>query len=667
MASYPALDPDAIKRFAADIAQRAGSPSSLPVPDGGAKLLQMPSPNAGLSALPMPTGQTSIMPPSNAPLQRLPMPASASSGAVVLPGTISTLAAPSVIAGNQNNRLPMPLGASASTQPSLLRGGPLPIPDVSGTQDPSATTPAAGNTSALQTRLTAAQNEQNRLRASGSGISQIGENVDPSTGAVTPGHLGFWKGLGKVGATVGDDLLRIAAPNVEMMIPGGYGHHQVLLAQQHGIVASDQDQLQAAAQLSDTQGQALQHQFMAQQEAAKAYALTHAKPSKGQLLYDKNGTPIGFQGPDGSYMGANDPNLPSGVGEILGAAARKQPTSAFELWQTQNPKGTAEDYLKLTSEGKVKTLPEQYNEALASNDDATAQRILKVIKATSTDPKVTVINAGAAARVAGQQLPNLGSGTGEAYLSTLPPQVANLVRSTANGDIAIPPAGSRAPGAQAMRQAVLSYDPTFTDARYKGKQQFKTGPDANSIVQLSTALEHLESAKNNSAAVGLAPMLGMNATANDAKYNKDIQLFTEEVGKLVKNGVVTKDEFEQLVNGLNSSRQGIRDASIDELTNLMGGKVQGLFQKYKTATDQDLPVNEFFDPKTQGRLAKYGIVQPSQVGSGPAQVVGGAPQRPANVPANYLSITDSQGQQHWLPPQSLAAAKQRDPGLKVSQ
>jgi hypothetical protein len=201
-----------------------------------------------------------------------------------------------------------------------------------------------------------------------------------------------------------------------------------------------------------------------------------------------------------------------------------------------------------------------------------------------------------------QYLPSAGAGqTGDAFLQSLNPNIASQIKAIAEGDIKMPPA--RSGQGLALRNAVLNYDPTFTDSRYDTKQNFKTKGDSQQVEGLATALEHLTKAQTNSEQVGFAPLLGHNATQADAKYNKDIQLYTEEVGKLIKGGVVTKEELHDLQSGLNSSRQGIRDASIGELTDLLNGKIKAKFQKYKAGTGQDLPVDKFFDKTTQQRLA----------------------------------------------------------------
>ena len=216
---------------------------------------------------------------------------------------------------------------------------------------------------------------------------------------------------------------------------------------------------------------------------------------------------------------------------------------------------------------------------------------------------------------------NPSTATGADYLATLPPGVQAQVKAMANGDIAIPPAGTRNPQAQQLRTAVMTYDPTYTDARYKGKQQFKGSGDAQNIMQLATGMEHADRAITNSAAAGFAPALGNKTfeSGPSAAYMQDVEFLTGEVGKLVKNGVLTVDESNKISSGLTSARQGIRDSALKETMDLLGGKTRALFQKYQNSTGQALPVNEFFDAKSQQRLQKYGLLEDGATGGGQSQ------------------------------------------------
>lgn len=212
--------------------------------------------------------------------------------------------------------------------------------------------------------------------------------------------------------------------------------------------------------------------------------------------------------------------------------------------------------------------------------------------------------------------PNPLAGRSDADLARL--------KAIANGDIPAPPA--RSPSYKSDMDAVLALDPTYTESRYKGVQQFKTGADANNLVMMTTALAHLDRATTNSQALGFSPTQSWNITPEQRRYSADVDLLTGEIGKLVKNGVVTEGEADRLTGNLKSMVQGNRAAALDELKTLMTGKIEGISQKFKNSTGRNVP-RTFFDPATQQRMAKYGIGEDSGIASGSAS--GPAPGAPA--------------------------------------
>jgi hypothetical protein len=193
------------------------------------------------------------------------------------------------------------------------------------------------------------------------------------------------------------------------------------------------------------------------------------------------------------------------------------------------------------------------------------------------------------------------------------------IKAMAAGDVKLPPAGSRAPGAAAKREAAFElarrsgYE--LTDALYKGKQDFKTGKDSNDIAGMTRVLGHLDRYQQNSDKLGVAPSLAVNVTTpGNAPLHKDVSAISEEFGKLVKGGVLTLDQSKDFQSGLLSSRPAIRNATINEIKELMGSQFEAKFQKYKTSTGTDLNPSQFFDAATQKRLAKQGLV-PGQAGT----------------------------------------------------
>jgi hypothetical protein len=368
----------------------------------------------------------------------------------------------------------------------------------------------------------------------------------------------------------------------------------LMLQRQHEFAVNDLAAAQQKAAITKTQ--------LENAKAQTDLIGNVASSVKDQASYDQARQTLQSQGIDTSrFPAAYDPNL------VQQFAA--QAISASD---------------KITQHLKAQEAQEtsRHNAATEATGAQTAAAATTRANASAIDARNNTVRTGIEAQRLKNEMmlaPNASGLTGDAYLQTLSPAAQAQVKAMANGDIAMPPAGSRNQMAQGLRQAVMAYDPTFTDARYKAKQNFKTGPDAGSVTQLSTAMEHLQNAQANSAKVGFAPFLNANATPADAAYNKDVSLFSQEAGKLVKNGVLSEGEFHDLQSGLNSTRQSIRDAALGELTNLMGGKVSAVFQKYKTATGQELPVQDFFDKPTQQRLQKAGIVQaPAATAGAPA-------------------------------------------------
>ena len=273
----------------------------------------------------------------------------------------------------------------------------------------------------------------------------------------------------------------------------------------------------------------------------------------------------------------------------------------------------------------------------------------------------------AAAGRAPKQPGLIGSGTaaagttGDAYLqAAVDPSMWNQVKSIANGDVKMPTAGMRGAN-QALRNAVMNYDPTYTDARYQTKQNFKDKGDSTSLLGLSTAMEHVERAATNQ---GFLNPLGSQATA----YNKDIQYFSQEAGKLIKGGVLTQGEYEDVKTGLDSNLPYVRKAALDETVNLLGGKVGGIFQKYRAGAGQELPVQEFFDPETQQRLQRFGVTRgaaaPAAAPAAPAAPAATTPAAPA-APTGLVTVQIPGQQPGHIPRSALAQFQHDNPNAKV--
>ena len=293
-------------------------------------------------------------------------------------------------------------------------------------------------------------------------------------------------------------------------------------------------------------------------------------------------------------------------------------------------------------------------------------------KATEAGQKAPLIQAqtaaqGAEAALHGAQAHLIQGGsaaggaglTGEAYLqAAVDPSMQNQVRATANGDVKMPTA-SRSPANQAFRNAVMNYDPTFTDARYTGKQEFKTGTESTKLNQLSTGLEHLESAISHADYNPLLPYSD-KATA----YAEDIKHFTQESGKYIKSGALTQGEYDDLMQKATSVIPSVREAALREKASLLGGKVRASFQQYRAATGQNLPVQEFFDPDTRARLTRYAL-SPGGAATAPAATAPAATTAAPAAPTGLVTVQIPGQQPGHIPRSALAQFQHDNPNAKV--
>lgn len=239
-------------------------------------------------------------------------------------------------------------------------------------------------------------------------------------------------------------------------------------------------------------------------------------------------------------------------------------------------------------------------------------------------------------------------------------------RMRAHGDLPLP--SPRTKGYDRAVALAAAVDDTgtfsqFAGTRYQAKADFRSKGDADKLVQITTALGHLDRALKNSAALGFEPSISTNMTPGQHAYNQDIQNTTDEVGRLIKNGVVPEGEANRMLNNLNSAFQGNRDAGLKELKELMGSKLEGVFQKYKNGTGQAIPAS-MFDAPTQARLKAQGLGGSIDFGGTPATPApGGSPAPPAapapppaplKLPAGSVSVTDPAGGVHYFPNEAAA-------------
>lgn len=205
--------------------------------------------------------------------------------------------------------------------------------------------------------------------------------------------------------------------------------------------------------------------------------------------------------------------------------------------------------------------------------------------------------------------------------STLSSGEKNMVDQIIKGETKMPPAGARNSSAARIRAAAFQLDPSLNDERYTVNQSFKGGKDANEIGGITRILGHLDQYAKQSDSLGNSAGLLFHLP-NSAGIRQTTSAISEEFGKLVKGGALTQTEAAQREHDLLSPVKATRDNAINSLKDLMGSQFEAKFQKYKTATGQDLDTSKFFDAKTQQRLQKQGL-NPG----------GGSSGEPGSVPA----------------------------------
>jgi len=210
---------------------------------------------------------------------------------------------------------------------------------------------------------------------------------------------------------------------------------------------------------------------------------------------------------------------------------------------------------------------------------------------------------------------------------------ADIQRLTAIANGTAPALNPRSKDYKADMDAVYTLDPTYKESRYLGQKAFTTGKDSDNLVTLTTALAHLDRAKTNSGALGTSVLesLGANLTPAQHHYAADTDLLSGEIGKLVKNGAVSDTEANRLIGNMHSGLQSNRDAALDELSQLMNGKIEGVSQKYFNATGRAIP-RSMYSPATQALMAKYNVGAASDAAATPTPGAP-APQPVAAPPA----------------------------------
>lgn len=169
-------------------------------------------------------------------------------------------------------------------------------------------------------------------------------------------------------------------------------------------------------------------------------------------------------------------------------------------------------------------------------------------------------------------------------------------KAVIEGRSALPPASSRAPGAQQLRAEVFANAPEYDETKYPTyaatRKAFTSGKEGIGINSFNTALHHLDSLESHipdNTSVPLANWainLGRKGAGSAAlkPFEADALAVSNEVEKAYKGGAITKDEYQHMHDLIseNDSPKALK-SSIGEFRNLLNGKLQSYQEQWESA------------------------------------------------------------------------------------
>lgn len=222
----------------------------------------------------------------------------------------------------------------------------------------------------------------------------------------------------------------------------------------------------------------------------------------------------------------------------------------------------------------------------------------------------TMMGAGGNAGNAPADIPS-----GDAFLGTLPKNIADQVKALAEGRMQFPGSFAlKTPYWQEMLRAVAQYDPTFDavnyGARSKTRGDFTSGQGARNVTSLNTVMGHLDSLSSAARDLNNGSFTPINSISNmlaGASGDPRVKRFD-----LTANAVA--DELERVFRGSGGSLEGIRAwrdkfsssnspdqmrAVIDEGLSLLDSRLEALAEQYNRGMGTTRQGYEMLNPKSQ--------------------------------------------------------------------
>jgi hypothetical protein len=170
--------------------------------------------------------------------------------------------------------------------------------------------------------------------------------------------------------------------------------------------------------------------------------------------------------------------------------------------------------------------------------------------------------------------------SGEAFIKTLPPGRANLVRALAEGRLPVNPtaferstAGKSNPLADDVFAAYPDFNATLGAEWPKAWTNYMiSGNDHKKAGAYNVALLHMQNLWNHTTVKGMIP-----GTEDYNARQVDINQFSREVGNALSTGVLTQSEHDEILNSLDSMKAvtpEMKRERIQETARLLAGKIQ---------------------------------------------------------------------------------------------
>lgn len=213
---------------------------------------------------------------------------------------------------------------------------------------------------------------------------------------------------------------------------------------------------------------------------------------------------------------------------------------------------------------------------------------------------------------------------GYAFLQRLTPQAAAQVKALAEGRMAFPSGFAlKTPYWQNMLSAVSQYDPNFDavnfNSRLATRKSFTSGPDANNIAALNTAMSHLSTLQDayqtldnsdvpyyNQAINFVGNAVGNKTIqTNTANVSADSEAVSHELAKVFRSTGMSEGEIDAWKNKISTSAGPAQStALINSALNLMDGRLQALGAKYNQGMGTTTDPIQLLSPEAQTAYTK---------------------------------------------------------------